>query len=92
VNGLGPLDKQPPTGEPSPYPVQTSDGLARTLDTPTVTIGGVPATVTFSGLTPYWVGLYQINATLPNNTPTGSEDLIVSIGGATSKTTKLQVQ
>ena len=55
-------------------------------------IGGVPATVSFSGLAPYWVGLYQINASLPANTPTGSQDLIISIGGATSKATKLPVQ
>jgi uncharacterized protein (TIGR03437 family) len=92
MNGLGPVNAQPPTGEPTPYPVQTSDGLVHTLDTPTVTIGGVPATVSFSGLTPYWVGLYQINASLPANTPTGSQDLIVSIGGATSIATKISVQ
>jgi uncharacterized protein (TIGR03437 family) len=92
MNGLGPVDQQPPTGEPTPFPAQTSDGLVRTLDTPTVTIGGVPATVTFSGLAPDWVGLYQVNATLPANTPTGLQDLIVSIGGATSIATKVPVQ
>jgi uncharacterized protein (TIGR03437 family) len=92
MNGLGPVNAQPPTGEPTPYPVQTSDGLVHTLDTPTVTIGGVPATVSFSGLTPYWVGLYQINASLPANTPTGSQNLMVSIGGGTSIATRIWVQ
>jgi uncharacterized protein (TIGR03437 family) len=92
MNGLGPVDQQPPTGEPTPYPAPTSDGLVHTLDTPTVSIGGVPATVFFSGLTPGSVGLYQIDATLPANTPTGSQSLIVSIGGATSIATKISVQ
>jgi uncharacterized protein (TIGR03437 family) len=57
-----------------------------------VTIGGAPADVFFSGLTPGSVGLYQIDATLPTNTPTGSQDLIVSIGGAASIATKLPVR
>jgi uncharacterized protein (TIGR03437 family) len=63
-----------------------------TQDTLTVKIGGVPATVGFSGLSPGSVGLYQVNVTLPANAPTGSQDLIVSIGGATSIATKLPVQ
>ena len=93
MNGLGPVNLQVPTGEPTPpYPAQTSDGFVHTLDTPTVKIGGVPATVIFSGLSPGSVGLYQVNVTLPANTPTGSQDLIVSIGGATSIATKLPVQ
>jgi uncharacterized protein (TIGR03437 family) len=92
MNGLGPVDQRPPTGEPTPYPAQTSDGLVRTVETPTVSIGGQPAHVEFSGLAPYWVGLYQVNVTAPADAPTGSQDLVVSIGGATSKTTKLPVQ
>lgn len=92
MNGLGPVNAQPPTGEPTPYPAQTGDGLVRTLDTPTVSIGGVPATVFFSGLTPLSVGLYQIDASLPANTPTGSQNLLVSIGGATSIATRISVQ
>jgi uncharacterized protein (TIGR03437 family) len=92
MNGLGPVDAQPPTGEPTPYPAQTSDGLVRTIDTPTVTIGGTPAAVFFSGLTAGSVGEYQIDATLPASTPTGSQNLIVSIGGATSIATKISVQ
>jgi uncharacterized protein (TIGR03437 family) len=92
MNGMGPVDQRPPTGEPTPYPVQTSDGLVRTIDTPTVTIGGKQAHLEFSGLAPNWVGLYQVNVTIASDTPTGSQDLIVSIGGATSMATKLPVQ
>jgi uncharacterized protein (TIGR03437 family) len=92
MNGLGPVNQQPPTGEPTPYPAQTANGYVETPALPTVTVGGKQATVGFSGLAPYWVGLYQVNVSLPADTPTGSQDLIVSIGGATSKATKLPVQ
>jgi uncharacterized protein (TIGR03437 family) len=92
MNGLGPVNQQPPSGEPTPFPAQTSDQLVHTLDTPTVSIGGVPATVSFSGLSPNSVGLYQVNVTVPANAPTGSQNLIVSIGGAASIATKLAVQ
>jgi uncharacterized protein (TIGR03437 family) len=48
--------------------------------------------VFFSGLTAGSVGEYQIDETLPASTPTGSQNLIVSIGGATSIATKISVQ
>src|SRR3979411_254563 len=31
-----------------------------------VTIGGAPATITYQGLAPGYVGLYQFNVTVPN--------------------------
>jgi uncharacterized protein (TIGR03437 family) len=46
--------------------VASADSLARTVPTPAVRIGGQPATVLFSGLAPGWVGLYQVNALLPD--------------------------
>src|SRR6185369_1297500 len=55
-NGLGPTTNQPGSGMPSPGP----PSLASTTATPTVTFGGVQAQVNFSGLTPTFVGLYQI--------------------------------
>ena len=58
--GLGAVTNQPPSGTPAP-----STPLAATVTTPTVTIGGAPATVLFSGLAPGFVGLYQINAQMP---------------------------
>ena len=50
----------------------SSDQARNTLTAPTVTIGGVAAQVMFSGLSPQFVGINQINVMLPSGTPTGS--------------------
>jgi uncharacterized protein (TIGR03437 family) len=51
--------------------------------------------VLFSGLTPGYVGLYQINFQLASKTPAGDDDLIVTSGSGTSlragNTVKLEV-
>jgi uncharacterized protein (TIGR03437 family) len=84
VNGLGPVVDTPPSGEQS--------ALTATRATPTVTVGGRPARIDFSGLTPGAIGLYQINATLAADTPVGDQQIIVTIGGASSKGLVLPVQ
>jgi uncharacterized protein (TIGR03437 family) len=56
-----------------------------TLSTPSVTIGGVPATVSFSGLSPGSVGLYQINAIVPAGvTPGASVPVVIAINSKAS--------
>ena len=61
--------------------------------TPVVTIGGVPAAVTFSGLAPGFVGLYQVNAEVPANARTGDAvPVALTIGGVTSNTVTIAVQ
>src|SRR5262249_7381632 len=47
-------------------PVQPPGDLQTTSIRPSVTIGGAPAAVTFSGLAPGWVGLYQVNVQVPS--------------------------
>ncbi len=60
--------------------------------TPTVTIGGVAATVEFSGLAPGFVGLWQINARLPANAPTGNAvPLVIGANGRNSNQTTVAV-
>jgi uncharacterized protein (TIGR03437 family) len=87
VNGMGPVDHQPPSGEPTPMPPP----LANTV-LPTVTIGNIAAHVDFSGLSPGWVGLYQINVDVPPTASTGLQPIVVSIGGVDSKVSVLPVQ
>ena len=69
-----------------------SSPLARTNATPTVTIGGQPAAVSFSGLAPGFPGLYQIDATVPAGLSAGNQSVTVSIGGRTSKASGIAVQ
>ncbi len=86
--GLGPVSNPPASGAASP-----SDPLARTTVTPTVTIGGVTATVFFSGLAPGFVGLYQVNVQVPDTAPTGSAIAVVLTSGAVaSNSVTLAVQ
>jgi uncharacterized protein (TIGR03437 family) len=88
VNGLGPVDHQPPSGEPTPLPPP----LAQTTVLPTVKIGNIAAHVDFSGMSPGWVGLYQVNVDVPSNAATGPQPIVVSIGGVDSKASVLPVE
>jgi uncharacterized protein (TIGR03437 family) len=87
MNGLGPVDNQPDTGEPAQAQL-----LSRTLATPTVTIGGVPALVQFSGLAPGYPGLNQVNIVVSSGAPTGVQPLVVTIGAVSSPPVNMPVQ
>lgn len=87
ANGLGPVDEQPETGQPS-----SAQPLARTRVQPEVTIGGQRAEVLFSGLTPGSIALYQINVRVPEGAPPGIQPLVVTANGIVSKTANLPVQ
>jgi len=56
-----------------------------------VTVDGQPAAVQFAGLTPGFVGLYQINFAVPTGARTGTLDLVVTQSGFTSNVTELIV-
>ncbi len=87
ANGLGPVDNRPPSGELTPL-----SPLSRTLEMPTVTVGGSPATVEFSGLAPTFAGLYQLNIRVPRGLEAGRlYEVILTIGGVRAKTAFLPV-
>ena len=71
-----------PTVAGGPAP---SNPPAQSITQPTVTIGGLSVPVLFSGLTPGFVGLYQVNVQVPANAPPSSAATIkVQAGNATS--------
>jgi uncharacterized protein (TIGR03437 family) len=58
---------------------------------PKVNVGGQNADISYAGLTPTGIGLYQINFTVPPNASSGNLDLVVNQGGIASNTSKLPV-
>jgi uncharacterized protein (TIGR03437 family) len=85
VTGIGVLNNPPATGAPA-----TDDPLSSATVTPTVTVGGVAASVSFAGLAPGFVGLGQINIKLPAGLPQGNSlPLVVRFGDSESQTLQL---
>jgi uncharacterized protein (TIGR03437 family) len=85
LNGLGPVHNQPADG------VAAADATSTTIATPTITIGGQTAAVSFSGLAPGYADLYQVNATVPTNITAGAQPVTCSIGGISCQTVMLNV-
>jgi len=86
-NGLGPVDQPVPAGEPAP-----ESPLIRTTTPIVVTIGGAPAEVQFSGLTPTGIGLYQINVKPAADTPVGAQPVVITTGGVSSAPVYLHIR
>lgn len=72
--------------------VSGSATLQQTTITPRVTVGGVPATIAFSGLAPGYLGLYQIDVQIPPSAPSGAQLLVININGVRSNTVKIGIQ
>jgi uncharacterized protein (TIGR03437 family) len=75
ANGFG------PTSVPVVSGSSTQSGTLS--PTPSVTIGGVAATVSFAGLIS--PGLFQFNVTIPANAPGGDEPIVAQFNGATTQ-------
>ncbi len=87
-------------GQPSP---SLATGTAPAVNTPTsrlpkprqtvtVTVGGVAATTTFVGIPVGYVGVTQVNFTVPAGVPPGTQNVVVSVGGVASAPAKLVIQ
>jgi len=66
ATGLGPVTPPAQDGNNS------IDELRKTVTTPKVLVGGVPCKVLFSGLSPQFVGVNQLNVTIAPGTPAGN--------------------
>ena len=85
--GMGATNPAVPSGQGAP----TTEPLARVVNLPVVTVDGQMAAVSFAGLAPGFVGLYQIDFQVPVNARTGSLPLVVSQSGVAGNTTNLIV-
>jgi uncharacterized protein (TIGR03437 family) len=80
LTGLG---RATPNGDPNGQVLPTgvvapADGsvLYKTVQTPTVKVGGIPAEVSFSGIAPGTAGEYQINIAIPSGVQPGDSVLL----------------
>jgi uncharacterized protein (TIGR03437 family) len=70
----------------------SSNGLDVAVQQPTVTIGGIACPVTFAGAAPGYIGLDQINCTIPAGlTSSASAPVVITSGSLTSNTATLAV-
>jgi uncharacterized protein (TIGR03437 family) len=81
-----------PTSPPIANGIETDARLYALSPTPTATFGGVPATVTFAGLTAGLSQVYQFDVTIPSNAPNGDSPLVVTVNGAQSVPGLITVQ
>ena len=87
--GLGEVSPAVPSGFAAP----AAEPLSRTVAPVSVTIAGAKATVLYAGLAPGFVGLYQVNAIVPETgAPTGLVDVTVSAGEQQSPPVKMGIQ
>jgi uncharacterized protein (TIGR03437 family) len=79
-----------PTGSVAPA---SGNPVYETVETPSVTIGGIPAQVLFSGIAPGFAGLYQINVQVPQGAPIGDQlPLKISSANGASDTTTIAIR
>jgi uncharacterized protein (TIGR03437 family) len=82
--GLGAVSSPPGDGA-------AGSGQA-TKSTASIMIGGMKAPVSFSGLAPGFVGLYQVNAEVPMGLGPGNQPVVITIAEASSNSVLLPVQ
>jgi len=89
MTGDGDLSIFVPTGN-VPAAGTAATRLPKTRLPVTVTVGGVPATVAFSGNVQF-VGVSQLNFTVPATAPAGVQPVVVTVGGVAGAPVNLTV-
>ncbi len=87
ATGVGPVDPAPASGDAAS--LQT---LAHTRIRPTANVGGQPADVIFSGLAPGFVGLDQLNITIPATARSGVQQLVITSNGIPSSPVNVPIE
>ena len=86
ATGLGAVSPRVESGEAAPSLV-----LSPTLAAPEVLVGGRRLVPAFSGLAPFFAGLYQINVQLPADLPSGSHELFIEVDGGRSNAGLIEI-
>jgi uncharacterized protein (TIGR03437 family) len=89
LSGLGQTGVTVADGAAAPAPSNLQ--LLSPLIAPTLTLNGTSIPIYFAGLSPGYVGLYQMNFQVPAGTPNGDMQLVVTQGGTASNSTILPV-
>jgi uncharacterized protein (TIGR03437 family) len=97
ATGLGPVTNTPSTGAAPDATLTVAPTLSTTSNSPTVTIGGVTAVVSFAGLAPQginpdYVGVYEVDAQIPPTAPAGpAVPVTLSSNGVSSNTVTIPI-
>lgn len=86
LTGSGPVTPAIADGVGTP-----TTGLVQPTAAISVTIGGMPATIIGSALTPSFVSLLQINISVPSGLAAGSYPMVVTIGGQISNSATVSI-
>ncbi len=86
--GFGETSPAVPSGQPAP----AAEPLARVTRPVTGTVDGISAPVSFAGLAPNFVGLYQVNVQIPSGVRAGEVNLVLIQDGVESNTVTVFVR
>jgi uncharacterized protein (TIGR03437 family) len=84
ANGLGPVGLNGKTSSPPPLGAASLDATRYTVTVPTLLVGGAQAQIGFSGLSPQFVGINQINFVVPSVAPGDTVPIQLVEGGITT--------
>jgi uncharacterized protein (TIGR03437 family) len=86
-SGLGAVTNAPADGAGAPVsPLSMASADVR------ATLGGAPCDVQFAGLSPGFVGVYQVNFRVPAGAASGMQNLVVSANGVASPAVQVSVR
>jgi adhesin/invasin len=79
------------SNQPADGTAAGSNPLSSVTSAVTATIGGQTAAVSFAGLAPGFVGLWQANIVVPSGVTQGDLPLVVTAGGQSSNSANVSV-